>query len=72
VKKHSLIAQITEVEREIRQRRQDYPKRVARHEMRQGEADHLISLMEGVRETLRWIQRNEDVIRGTVPTRRES
>lgn len=48
----SIDSQIAEVEREIRMRKQVYPRRVAMRKMRQGEADLLIKHMEAVYDTL--------------------
>jgi hypothetical protein len=48
----SLGAQIEEIEREIKMRREVYPRRVAQGKMRQSLADAHISRMEAVLRTL--------------------
>jgi len=58
-RKHSLRVQIQEVEREIRMRRQEYPRQIARDAMRNGEAVELIEMMESVLETLQQLQEQE-------------
>ena len=54
--KHSLRVMIQEVEREIKMRRQVYPRQIARGTMRNGEAVELIEMMESVLETLQQLQ----------------
>ena len=62
ISKHSIAIQIQEVEREIRMRREVYPRRVHRHTMRQGEADEHIARMESVLQTLQQLQRKKEAI----------
>ena len=57
--KHSLRMQIQEVEREIRNRRMEYPREIARGHMRNGEAVELIEMMESVLATLQELQAQE-------------
>ena len=57
--KHSLRMQIQEVEREIRMRRQVYPRQIALGNMRNGEAVELIETMESVLETLQQLQEQQ-------------
>jgi hypothetical protein len=57
--KHPLRVQIQEVERELRMRRQVYPRACARGKMRHGEASELISRMESVLTTLVELERQE-------------
>lgn len=52
VKPRSLQAQIAEVQREIRMRRDVYPGLVARRKMREGEAEEKILIMQNVLATL--------------------
>lgn len=56
---HSLRVQIQEVEREIRMRRIQYPRAIARREMLNGEAVELIAIMESVLATLQHVQEQE-------------
>lgn len=58
--------QIEEVERELVMRRQVYPGLVRRKTMRQGEADLHMGRMEAVLATLRWLQENEERIKGAL------
>ena len=58
-RKHSLRMQIQEVEREIRMRRQVYPRLISKGQMRNGEAVELIETMESVLETLQQLQEQE-------------
>jgi len=52
----SLAAQIAEVEREIKMRRDVYARQVANGKMRQSIADYHIGAMEAVLETLRQLE----------------
>ena len=61
--KIGLSQQIQEVDREIGMRRQVYPGWVSIGKLRQGEAQHLIEIMDAVSNTLRWIQGNEQLRR---------
>lgn len=58
--KHPLRVQIQEVERELRMRRQVYPRACSRGKMRSGEAAELISRMESVLATLHEVERKQD------------
>ena len=58
-RKHSLRVMIQEVEREIRMRRQVYPRLIFKGEMRNGEAVELIEMMESVLATLQQLQEQE-------------
>lgn len=59
----ALQQQIAEVRREIALRRAVYPRRIARHEMRQGEADLAMARIEAVLATLTWLQTHEHELR---------
>lgn len=61
--KTSLVSQIAEIDRELAQRRQVYPRLVAGRGMRQGLADLQIAHLTAVRETLVWLQQNEPLIK---------
>jgi hypothetical protein len=64
--KHSIGAQIEEVEREIKKRREVYPRLVSRGEMRQSVADMHTDRMVAVLATLRWLESNEVKIKATI------
>lgn len=68
-RRYSLATQIAEVERELAMRRQVYPGLVNSRAKRQAEADMQIAIMEGVLATLRWLQKNEDLIKAGDETR---
>ena len=61
--KRTLRAQIEEVEYEIAMRRKVYPGLVARGRIRQAEADEHVLRLECALDTLRWVQKNEAVIK---------
>ena len=50
-----------EAEREVRMRKQVYPGRVLTLRMRQGEADRHLALMEAIAETLRELEKSEQI-----------
>lgn len=56
---HSLNVQIKEVEREIRKRREVYPRLVAQEKLRRSEAAELIAIMESVLQTLTTLRQHE-------------
>jgi hypothetical protein len=60
--KFSIGQQCEEVEREIQQRSQVYPRLVSNHQMRQSVADFHMARMEAVLESLRWLEANRDGI----------
>lgn len=60
--RRSITAQISEVEREIGERRRVYDRLVSMRKMKQGEADEKIILMQNVLETLRKVERYRDTI----------
>jgi hypothetical protein len=47
---------ISEVDREIRMRKEVYAGQVGRGKMRQAEADYKIAMMEEVKKTLLWLE----------------
>lgn len=49
---YSLASQIAEVERELRMRREVYPRLVTTRKLRQAEADMRIAIMQSVLDTL--------------------
>lgn len=57
--KISLTSQIAEIDRELSQRKQVYPRLVASHSMRQSIADLQITHLQAVRDTLLWLKENE-------------
>lgn len=61
--KVSIKSQIAEVDRELGQRRQVYPRLVSNRTMRESVAELQIKHMEAVRETLVWLQDNERLIK---------
>jgi hypothetical protein len=61
--KFSLTSQIAEVDRELAQRNQVYPRLVATRALRQSHADYQLELMRSVRATLVWLAENENLIK---------
>lgn len=59
----SITSQIAEIDREINQRKQVYPRLVASRGMRQGVADLQMAHLQAVRETLAWLAENERTIK---------
>ena len=59
----SIIQQIEEVEREIKLRRDVYPRMVLSGKMRQSIADYHMQRMEAVLRTLEWLRDNEAKIK---------
>jgi hypothetical protein len=70
--KHSIHAQIEEVERELAHRRQVYPSLVRSRSMRQSIAELQIDRLEAVRATLIWLRDNEAEIRTIMAERRKA
>ena len=66
MKKYSLTAQIAEAKRELNLRRGFYPREVAAHRMREGEAEMHIDLMRNVVDTLEWLAKHETTVRAAV------
>jgi len=64
----SIAQQISEVERELAQRREVYPRLVANHKMRQSIADYQTERMQATLATLRWIQKHEVAIKAAAGT----
>jgi hypothetical protein len=63
VVKISLTAQIAEIDRELLQRREVYPRLVATRKLRESHAKFQTDRMEAVRATLQWLHENEMLIR---------
>jgi hypothetical protein len=59
----SLNQQIDEVERELKMRRDVYPRQVNSGKLRQSMADYQMERMAAVLNTLQWLQRNEQKVR---------
>jgi len=70
--KVSLIGQILEVEREIAWRKKNYPRMVAKGELREAEAELLIGRMEAIRPTLLFCRDNEADIRDYIAQRKSA
>ncbi|KQZ87218.1 hypothetical protein ASD64_07205 [Mesorhizobium sp. Root157] len=66
----SITSQLLEIDREIKMRKQVYPRRVAERKMRQAEADLLIGHMEAVRDTLLFCQDHEADIRAYIAAKK--
>jgi len=64
--KVSLRSQIAEVDRELAQRKQVYPRLVATQKMRQSIAELQTAHLQAVRDTLAWLQENEAAIKERV------
>lgn len=62
-RKFSLRAQIEEVDYELGQRRVVYKRIAGREPRRQAQLEYHLQRMEGVRQTLAWLQDNEHVIK---------
>ncbi len=62
----SIQTQIGEAERELRKRREVYPRQVGARKMRQAEADLLIGYMEAIRDTLVFVRNHQAAIRALV------
>lgn len=63
MQKFSLSQQIEEVERELGQRRNVYPRLVSSGKMRQSIADYQTERLEAVKRTLEWLRDNEEAIK---------
>lgn len=61
--KISLTSQIDEIDRELAQRREVYPRLVAARKMRQSIADYQMARLEAVRATLQWLADSERLIK---------
>ena len=61
--KISLTSQIAEIDRELGQRKQVYPRLVSSRGMRQSIADLQIAHLQAVRDTLLWLKENELLIK---------
>ncbi|TPQ53055.1 hypothetical protein C2U72_00070 [Prosthecomicrobium hirschii] len=59
----SILHQIAELRREAMLREKTYPRLVAKHEMRQAEADYQLEGIWAAVATLEWCARNADLIR---------
>lgn len=64
--KHSITAQIEEVDRELRLRAQVYPRLIRKGDMRQSVADMHVDRMQAVLATLRWLQENEAKVKAAI------
>ena len=58
----SILRQIAELRREALDREKTYPRRVARREMRQAEAEYQLESIWAAVATLEWCARNADLI----------
>ena len=61
--KIALHAQIEEVDRELRLRKDVYEIAISKGKMRRSVADHHLDRMKAVRATLVWLQDNEAMIK---------
>lgn len=59
----SLASQLHEIDRELEQRRQVYPRLIATKGMRQSIADLQIAHLQAVKDTLLWLKQNERSIK---------
>lgn len=62
----SLGQQIEEVERELSKRREVYPRLAGSGKERKSVLDYQMARMESVLKTLKWMQKNEEAIKGAV------
>lgn len=67
----SLGQQIEEVDRELKLRREVYPRWTGSGKMRKAEAEYHLARMESVRKTLIWLRENEAKIRQCMGTEKE-
>ena len=70
--KISIAQQIEEVVREIALRNKVYPRMVATSKMRQSVADYHIERIAAVRQTLEWLQENEEKIKAALAPKSEA
>ena len=70
--KITIVGQIAEVRREIALRKNVYPRRVAKGDMRQGEADLCLRRIEAVLATLMFCQEHEAEFRIYIAAKREA
>lgn len=68
-RRFSLGQQIDEVDYELRQRNDVYPRLVGRGTLRPSEAEYHVARMQAVRETLLWLDRHEADVRAFVAAR---
>lgn len=68
--KFSLVAQIAEVNYEIKMRKYVYPTEVARGRMKHAESQMHLELMASVLSTLEFMQANEQTIREAIKAKR--
>lgn len=61
--KFSLNQQIDEIDRELAQRRDVYPRQVATRKLRESHAKFQMERLEAARATLVWLQQNENLIK---------
>jgi hypothetical protein len=61
--KFSLNQQIDEIDRELEQRRDVYPRLVATRKLRESHAKFQTERLEAARATLVWLQQNESFIK---------
>lgn len=62
-RKFSLAQQIEEIDRELAQRRDVYPRLVSSGKLRQSVADYQVGRLESARATLVWLQEHELTIK---------
>ena len=70
--KITIVGQIAEVRREIALRKNVYPRRIAKSEMRQAEADLCMRRIEAVLATLMFCQEHEADFRAYIAAKREA
>lgn len=61
--KISIAQQIDEIDRELMQRREVYPRLVAGGKLRQSVADYQVARLQAARDTLTWLAVNDRRIR---------
>ena len=59
----SINQQIEEVDRELGQRRNVYPRLVAKGATRQSIADYQVARLEAAKRTLEWVRANAEALR---------
>lgn len=70
--KHSIAQQIEEVEREIKLRREVYPRMVSAGKMRQSVSEYHLDRMLAVLTTLEWLRANEETVRAAVAAKEKA
>lgn len=69
--KFSLASQIAEINYELEQRKNVYPRIAQKEPRRAGELDLRIAVMRSVKETLEWLRDNETDVRSYIASKKK-